>query len=501
MTTSVLHGLKIMIKRFRVGFSIMLLLLAGPIQGSETRPPNIVVLFADDLGYGDLGAYGNPYIRTPNLDQMAAEGQRWTDFYVASPVCSPSRGALLTGQYSVKTGLYGRKINVFHPNDPNGIPEALETLPEALKKAGYATGIFGKWHLGDYPENFPTRHGFDTWFGIPYSNDMDRVGAPPIDQVMQAVATNNVSKFAGGFQALIETFKDPKQEYWNVPLYRSTVAENAVIDELVERPMIQATLTERLTKAAQAFMREHQDQPFLVYLPYAMPHLPLFRGKAFEGVSLRGPYGDVVSEIDWSVGEIRQTLESLGLAENTLVFFSSDNGPWQAVSTLNAGSAGMFRGSKGTTWEGGVRVPGIFWWPEHIAPGVVSDIGTTLDVYATALTLAGVELPEGTDGVDLSEALRARAKGPRTEMPYYHRGNLTAYRYGHYKLQFYADGDFKTRLALPALYDLHQDISERLDLSAQLPEMVARIEAAVAAHQATIQQVDPIFDRRVTVKP
>jgi len=501
MTISVLHGLKIMIKRFRVGFSIMLLLLAGPIQGSETRPPNIVVLFADDLGYGDLGAYGNPYIRTPNLDQMAVEGQRWTDFYVASPVCSPSRGALLTGQYSVKTGLYGRKINVFHPNDPNGIPEALETLPEALKKAGYATGIFGKWHLGDYPENFPTRHGFDTWFGIPYSNDMDRVGAPPIDQVMQAVATNNVSKFAGGFQALIETFKDPKQEYWNVPLYRSTVAENAVIDELVERPMIQATLTERLTKAAQAFMREHQDQPFLVYLPYAMPHLPLFRGKAFEGVSLRGPYGDVVSEIDWSVGEIRQTLESLGLAENTLVFFSSDNGPWQAVSTLNAGSAGMFRGSKGTTWEGGVRVPGIFWWPEHIAPGVVSDIATTLDVYATALTLAGVELPEGTDGVDLSEALRARAKGPRTEMPYYHRGNLTAYRYGHYKLQFYADGDFKTRLALPALYDLHQDISERLDLSAQLPEMVARIEAAVAAHQATIQQVDPIFDRRVTVKP
>ena len=479
----------------------VLLIWISAVQGNEQRPPNIVVLFADDLGYGDLGAYGNPYIRTPNLDQMAAEGQRWTDFYVASPVCSPSRGALLTGQYSVKTGLYGRMINVFHPNDPNGIPEALETLPEALKKAGYATGIFGKWHLGDYPENFPTRHGFDTWFGIPYSNDMDRVGAPPIDEVMQAVATNNVSKFAGGFQALIETFKDPKQEYWNVPLYRSTVTENGVIDELVERPMIQATLTERLTKAAQSFMREHQKSPFLVYLPYAMPHLPLFRGKAFEGVSLRGPYGDVISEIDWSVGEIRETLESLGLAENTLVFFSSDNGPWQAVSTLNAGSAGMFRGSKGTTWEGGVRVPGIFWWPEHIAPGVVSDIGTTLDVYATALTLAGVELPEGTDGVDLSEALRARAEGPRTEMPYYHRGNLTAYRYGHYKLQFYADGDFKTRLALPALYDLHQDISERLDLSAQLPEMVARIEAAVAAHQATIQQVDPIFDRRVTVKP
>jgi len=490
-----------MIKSFQVGFVLALFFLTSVIHGSEMRPPNIVVLFADDLGYGDLGAYGNPYIRTPNLDQMAAEGQRWTDFYVASPVCSPSRGALLTGQYSVKTGLYGRKINVFHPNDPNGIPEALETLPEALKKAGYATGIFGKWHLGDYPENFPTRHGFDTWFGIPYSNDMDRVGAPPIDEVMQAVATNNVSKFAGGFQALIETFKDPKQEYWNVPLYRSKVTESGVIDELVERPMIQATLTERLTKAAQSFMREHQKSPFLVYLPYAMPHLPLFRGKAFEGVSLRGPYGDVISEIDWSVGEIRETLESLGLAENTLVFFSSDNGPWQAVSTLNAGSAGMFRGSKGTTWEGGVRVPGIFWWPEHIAPGVVSDIGTTLDVYATALTLAGVGLPQGTDGLDLSEVLQARAEGPRTEMPYYHRGNLTAYRYGQYKLQFYADGDFKTRLEEPALYDLHQDISERMDLSAQLPEVVVRIEAAVAAHQATIQQADPIFDRRVTPAP
>ena len=160
-----------------------LLIWIGAVQGSDARPPNIVVLFADDLGYGDLGAYGNPYIRTPNLDQMAAEGQRWTDFYVASPVCSPSRGALLTGQYSVKTGLYGRKINVFHPNDPNGIPESLETLPEALRKAGYVSGIFGKWHLGDHPENFPTRHGFDTWFGIPYSNDMDRVGAPPIDEL------------------------------------------------------------------------------------------------------------------------------------------------------------------------------------------------------------------------------------------------------------------------------------------------------------------------------
>ena len=163
-------------------------LWAVGISASDRQPPNIVILFADDLGYGDLGSYGNPYIRTPHLDQMAAEGQRWTDFYVASPVCSPSRGALLTGQHSIQTGLYGEKINVFHPEDPNGIPSALTTLPEALEPFGYTSAIMGKWHLGDSPDQFPTRHGFDYWFGLPYSNDMDRVGSPPIDEVMRAIA-------------------------------------------------------------------------------------------------------------------------------------------------------------------------------------------------------------------------------------------------------------------------------------------------------------------------
>ena len=168
-------------------------LWAVGIFASDRQPPNIVILFADDLGYGDLGSYGNPYIRTPHLDQMAAEGQRWTDFYVASPVCSPSRGALLTGQHAIKTGLYGEKINVFHPEDPNGIPSALMTLPEALEPLGYTSAIMGKWHLGDSPDQFPTRHGFDYWFGLPYSNDMDRVGSPPIDEVMRAIASNVAS--------------------------------------------------------------------------------------------------------------------------------------------------------------------------------------------------------------------------------------------------------------------------------------------------------------------
>ena len=475
-------------------------LWAAGILASERQPPNIVILFADDLGYGDLGSYGNPYIRTPNLDQMAAEGQRWTDFYVASPVCSPSRGALLTGQHSVKTGLYGEKINVFHPEDPNGIPSDLMTLPEALEPLGYTSAIMGKWHLGDSPDQFPTRHGFDYWFGLPYSNDMDRVGSPPIDEVMRAIASNNLSQLAGGFQALIDSFADPKEAYWNVPLYRSMRTEAGTRDELVERPMRQATLTQRLTEEATRFISDHKDQPFFLYVPYAMPHLPLFASEAFAGTSLRGPYGDVVSEIDWSAGEIRKTLEGLNIADRTMVFFSSDNGPWQAVSTRNAGSAGSFRGSKGTTWEGGVRVPGIFWWPDQIRPKTVSDIGTTLDIYATVLALAGAALPSEADGVDLTEVLTRGEPGPRLEMPYYHRGQLTAYRKGRYKLQFYEDGGFRKKRERPALFDLHQDLGERLDIADQHPDIVETIMAAVSAHQAGVVRVAPIFDLRLDGK-
>lgn len=471
--------------------------LVSPAHAETRDKPNIVVLFADDLGYADLGSYGNPYIRTPTIDRLAREGQQWTDFYVAAPVCSPSRGALLTGQLSVRSGLYGRKLPVMFPEDSQGIPEENLTLAEGLKSAGYRTGIFGKWHLGDAPESYPTRHGFDYWYGVPYSNDMNRVGAMEYDEVFRLMAEGQREELRAQFMAGIELFEDPKSEYWNIPLYRSAYEGETYRDDLIERPIDQPTFTRRITEEAVRFIQENAGEPFFVYVPYSMPHLPIFRSREFEGKSLRGPYGDAVEEIDWSVARIRKTLEELDLARNTLVFFSSDNGPWQAVSTHDAGSAGMLRGSKGTTWEGGVRVPGIFWWPGEIAPGVVSDIGTTMDVFATALRLAGVSVPSGTDGVDLTDALLDRAPGPRTEMPYYHKGHLKAYRKGRYKIVFFAGEGTETELEEPLVYDLHQDVSERLDISQEHPEIVEDLLEAVKRHREQITIAEPVFDMRL----
>lgn len=478
--------------------SVVVAVLAGlGVPAHAAGKPNVVILFADDLGYADLESYGNPYIRTPHLDALAREGQRWTDFYVAAPVCSPSRGALLTGQLSVRTGLYGRKLHVMHPQDTHGIPDDVVTLAEALKSAGYRTGMFGKWHLGDAPEHYPTRNGFDYWYGVPYSNDMDRVGSPDVDEIMRAIAEGQAAKFASTFQDLIDSFKDPKVENFNIPLYRSEFKEGAYHDKLVERPIDQPTFTRRITEEAVRFMEQSADRPFLVYLPYSMPHLPVFASEEFRGRSLRGPYGDAVEEIDWSAGRIRAALEDLGIAGNTLVFFSSDNGPWQQVSTVGAGSAGVLRGDKGTVWEGGVRVPGIFWWPGRIEPGTVSDIGTTMDVFATSLRLAGVNLPPDTDGVDLAPALFEGARSARDELPYYHKGQLKAYRKGRYKIVFFGGERTETELDKPELYDLHRDIAEQEDIAAEQPEILDELLGAVERHRARVTVAEPIFDMRL----
>lgn len=464
--------------------------------GAQGRLPNIVILFADDLGYADLGSYGNPYIRTPELDRMAREGQRWTDFYMAAPVCSPSRGALLTGQVSVRSGLYGRKMQVMFPDDPHGIPDVLLTLPEALKSAGYQTGMFGKWHLGDAPENYPTRHGFDYWFGIPYSNDMRRPGVPGIEEVVRLMEAGRTQEVMQHFSAAHKLYESPKSEFWHVPLIRSQKHGAEYEDELLENALQQPTFTRRLTEEAVKFIETNKRDPFLVYLPYSMPHLPVFASEQFSGKSLRGAYGDAVEELDWSVGKIREALERLGLAENTLVIFSSDNGPWKAISATGSGSAGMLRGSKGTTYEGGMRVPGVFWWPGQVKPGTVSDIGSALDVYATALRLAGVELPAATDGLDLSSTLLGGAPGPRTEMPYYFKGKLAAYRKGAYKLYLYADGNADKPLDKPELYDLRQDLSEEANIADKHPEIVADLMAAVEQHRKGVVIAEPVFDLR-----
>lgn len=470
---------------------------------AEVRHPNIVILFADDMGYGDLASYGHPYIRTPHLDELARQGQRWTDFYVAAPVCSPSRGALLTGKLPNRTGLYGRRINVMFPNDTIGIPAHEVTLAEALKAQGYASAIIGKWHLGDAVEAYPTRHGFDYWYGLPYSNDMDWVGVKNFDDLMALAAQGKMEELQEEITQRQSKYFAPKLEYWNVPLIRSRATRSGFEDEIVERPARQQTLTQRYTSEAVGFIEAHESQPFLLYVPYTMPHTPLFRSKAFTDQSLGGRYGDVIEEIDWSVGEIVKTLTKLNLDDNTLVVFTSDNGPWLTMDQ-HGGSAGLLKHGKGTTFEGGMRVPAIFWWPGKIEPAVISDIGSTLDIYATASSLAGVLQQQSTDSFDLSDALLSASPSPRTMLAYYRGGELRAFRQGSYKLHLISEGAYRqpplrTEHENPVLHHLPSDPSERFDIAARHPEVVADILRAIDEHKAAMTEKPPIFDQRLSV--
>ena len=386
------------------------------------------------------------------------------------------------------------------PGDTVGIPNGEITLAEGLKSRGYATGIIGKWHLGDAPSAYPTRHGFDYWYGLPYSNDMEWVGEKSFEQIIAPVAQGKSVDLKTLLADRMPKYLNPRSEYWNVPLIRSKRDGAGFSDSILERPADQSTLTQRYTGEALAFIEQNQDQPFLLYLPYSMPHTPLFRSDAFAGKSLGGRYGDVIEELDWSVGEVLGKLEQLGLENNTLVVFSSDNGPWLSMQH-HAGSAGLLSGGKGTTYEGGMRVPGIFWWPGSIKPGVVSDIGSTMDIYTTALALAGVT--SVSDGHDLSDTLRHAAKGPRETLAYYRSGHLYALRKGPYKLHLISEGAYntpptKTVHEKPRLYHLGRDPAEQFDLSSQLPEVVADLLRTIDLHRAGMTEQAPLFDQRLT---
>lgn len=436
----------------------------GPeTPAKANRPFNFVVIFADDLGYGDLGVYGHPTIRTPHLDKMASEGQKWTNFYVGASVCTPSRAALLTGRLPVRSGLTSNVHRVFFPDSQRGIPQEEITLAEQLKKAGYATACIGKWHLGHKEEYLPTQHGFDYYYGIPYSNDMDNV-------IPFRSPTGYFEFWQSEERKDINTFQ--------VPLMRNT--------EVIERPAEQHTITKRYTEESVRFIEQNKDTSFFLYLAHNLPHVPLFASDAFEGKSPRGLYGDVVEEIDASVGAILTALKDNGLAENTIVVFTSDNGPW-LVMNQEGGSAGLLRDGKGSTWEGGMREPCIFWSPNNIQPAVITDMGTTMDLFSTFSSMAGVPMPDDRilDGMDLSKVLLNGMASPRKEVFYYRGDRLYAIRVGDYKAHFITQdpyGPTREEHSTPLLYNLSIDPSEKFNIAEKHPEVIAQIMEVVKLH-------------------
>jgi arylsulfatase A-like enzyme len=358
------------------------------------------------------------------------------------------------------------KRGVLFPDSGGGLPNREITLAEMLKTKKYATAIVGKWHLGHLPQYLPTQQGFDQYFGIPYSNDMDKSGGP-------------------GYRA--EIIKDenyyPETQHYNVPLMRGT--------EIIERPADQNSITRRYTDEAISFIRANQNRPFFLYLPHNLPHIPLFASAEFRGKSARGLYGDVVEEIDFNVGRIIDTLRELKIENNTMVVFTSDNGPWLSFDT-HGGSAGPLRAGKGTTFEGGQRVPTIFWWPGRVQPGVQHQLGSTLDFMATFASLADINPPADRklDSYDLSPTLLKHQPSPRTEFFYWTNAELHAVRSGpwklHVKIREPVNYGKEVIPTAPELYHLEHDISEKHNLANKHPDIVAKLLDIIKTHKADI---------------
>lgn len=431
---------------------LILMLNMATGWGQDNRPieqPNVVVIYVDDMGYGDLGCYGHPVHKTPHLDQLAKEGARLTSFYVAQAVCSASRAALLTGCYPNRIGILG----ALGPKSNNGISDGELTLAQMLKAQGYQTACFGKWHLGHHPQFLPTRHGFDVYYGLPYSNDM------------------------------WPRHPNAKAGYPDLPLIEGekTIALNPD----------QTRLTTDLTNRAVAYIKEHHQSPFFVYLAHPMPHVPLHVSQERAGKSTGGLYGDVIEEIDWSVGQIARVLNELQLERKTLVLFASDNGPWLSYGN-HGGSAGGFREGKGTSFEGGMRVPCIARWPGKIPAGIVSyEPCMTIDILPTIAHLAGAKLPtHRIDGMNIWPLFsQSGAKSPHEALYFYWNRELQGVRSGPWKLHLphsYSSlkaapgqdgkpGPYEQKQLPLSLFHLEKDPAETTNLAAQEPEQVAKL--------------------------
>jgi arylsulfatase A len=442
--------------------SALLFLTTFGFSSAADKQPNIVIIFIDDMGYGDIGSFGATNQKTPNLDRMASEGMKLTSFY-AAPVCSVSRAQLLTG-------CYGPRIDVpavYFPGDARGLNPTENTIAEQLKALGYATMCIGKWHVGDQPEFLPTNQGFDHYFGIPYSNDMQRKSTESGQRV--------------------------------TPLLRDDKVAELLTDEE------QRKIVERYTDEAVKFITESKDKPFFLYLPHTAIHTPIFPGEKFKGKSNNGQVGDWIEELDWSTGRVLDTLKELKLAENTLVIFTSDNGPW-LIKEKDSGSAGLLRGGKGSTWEGGMREPTIAWWPGKIAPNsTVDTVAGTIDLLPTAIALAGGKVPDSPviDGRDISSLLLGETKeAARNAHYYFSKYELQAIRQGPWKLAIAAQNETMGRPAkpdaktnAPRLYNLDEEIGERTNLAGANPEIVAKLTALAEKMNAEIGGSNPTARR------
>ena len=443
---------------------LLLFTLMMPLIGAtQDRPPNFIIIFCDDLGYGDLSTFGNPTITTPNLDQMAIEGQKWTQFYVADPVCTPSRAGLLTGRYPIRSGMTSKVRGVLFPDSASGLQSEEVTIAEVLKQKDYATAAIGKWHLGHLPQYLPMAQGFDIYYGIPYSNDM-----------------NAKAKLWGKYSELT---KDPEYQ-WEVSNYDVPLMQN---EEIIERPADQRTITKRYSEKAVQYIKDNKDRPFFLYLAHSLPHIPLFASEDFLGSSKRGIYGDVLQEIDHGVGQILRTIKALNLEENTIILFTSDNGPWLAFNT-HGGSAGPLRAGKGTTFEGGQRVPTIFWGPGNVKPRINHGLGSTLDVINTFAAFSGTTIPSDRkmDGYDLSNALKGDAESPREVFYYWATAKLHAVRSGSWKLHIAQKQEVRygkqIQMDGPELYNVEKDISEKFDVIDANPKIASKLQELINKH-------------------
>ena len=428
---------------------------------ANTDKPNFIIIFTDDQGYGDLSSFGSRSIKTPNIDRLADEGRKFTSFMVASPVCTPSRAALLTGCYPKRVGMHE---HVLFPTSTKGLNPKEHTIADHLKGQGYATACFGKWHLGHHPDVLPTSNGFDTYFGIPYSNDMNH--------------PDNKGKPQGGFAGMDVLWKDPQSTLtkWKTPLYEDTT--------IVELPVDQRTVTRRYTQKAIDFVTEHQDESFFVYLPHSMPHIPLYVPDEVRDPNPLNAYTNTIEHIDSEVGRLLDTLDELELSDNTYVIYTTDNGPWLPFRH-HGGSAGPLRDGKGTTVEGGQRVPCLMRGPGIPAGTVCNGLAGTIDLLPTIASLTGKSLPKKRviDGMDITGLLLdTTEKSPRSEFIHYtSRGDLEGIRQGDWKLLVKKPRNQRNNNSPKPpqvfLFNLHKDLGEQNNLAETHPEIVAKLKA------------------------